>query len=577
MRSRLARCLAVVAALAPAPLLATYHDIKIVQVFGGTAADHNAQYVMLQMWAAGQNLVGTHSVQVYNGDGSVAATLTFPADVANGADQATLLIGTANAATLFGVAMDLVISPISTTGQGFKVCWEPTPFPSSCVALGNYTADTAAGTPFKMDDIQGLALTRRLDICGGSTTLDSCDDTGDSASDFILALPSPKNNAGATGALPASTCGNNILEGLEGCDDGNTADGDGCSSKCQVEPPAGTARALAVDPSAGASSDGNGLLEPGETVVVAPSWKNPTAGDLTFAGAATAFSGPVTTYAILHGLADYGTLSAGATGDCLALGCYQFKLGTPAGARPTHWDAFFDEVLPGASRKTWALHVGDSFTDVPRSQPFYKKIETLLHNAITAGCTATAYCPGDPVNRGQMAIFIAKGIAGSGPNVPSSGMVGASSYDCTTGGTSLFTDVTPTDIFCKHVHYIAAQNVTLGCAAGQYCPGDTVTRLQMASFIAKAIVAPGGGGAVPVTYGPDPVTGLSYSCNQASPDTHFTDVPATDVFCRHVHFLWAKGIIAGCGATLYCPNDAVTRDAMAKFLSNAFELQLYGP
>ena len=576
MRSRLARCLAVVAALAPAPLLATYHDIKVVQVFGGSEANPNAQYVMLQMFSAGQNLVGGKSARVYNGDGSVAATFTFPSNVANGADQATLLIGTSQAAALFGVPMDLVISPVTTTGQGFKVCWEPTPFPSSCLAVGLYTADAAAGAPSKMGDLAGLALTRRLDICGGAATLDACDDTTDSAGDFIATLPSPKNNAGTTGTLPSSTCGNNVLEGLEGCDDGNTADGDGCSSKCQVEPPTGAARALAVDPSAGASSNGNGLLEPGETVVVAPSWKNPTGADLTFAGAATAFTGPAATYAILHGLADYGTLSPGSTGDCLALGCFQLKLGTP-GTRPTHWDASFDEVLPGTSRKTWMLHVGDSFTDVPRSQPFYKKIETLLHNAITAGCTATAYCPGDPVSRGQMAIFIAKGIAGGGANVPSSGTVGASPYNCTPGGTSLFTDVTPTDIFCKHVHYIADQNVTLGCAAGQYCPGDTVTRLQMASFIAKAIVAPGGGGAVPTTYGPDPVTGLSYSCNQASPDTHFTDVPATDVFCRHVHFLWAKGVIAGCGATLYCPNDAVTRDAMAKFLSNAFELQLYGP
>ena len=31
------------------------------------------------------------------------------------------------------------------------------------------------------------------------------------------------------------TCGNGILEGLEGCDDGNTLDGDGCTSTCEVE------------------------------------------------------------------------------------------------------------------------------------------------------------------------------------------------------------------------------------------------------------------------------------------------------------------------------------------------------
>jgi len=32
-----------------------------------------------------------------------------------------------------------------------------------------------------------------------------------------------------------ATCGNGIVEGAEGCDDGNTADGDGCSAACRLE------------------------------------------------------------------------------------------------------------------------------------------------------------------------------------------------------------------------------------------------------------------------------------------------------------------------------------------------------
>ena len=99
----------------------------------------------------------------------------------------------------------------------------------------------------------------------------------------------------------------------------------------------------------------------------------------------------------------------------------------------------------------------------------------------------------------------------------------------------------------------------------------------MAAFVAKAIVAPAGGAGLPQTYGPDPVTGFSYSCNAGTPNIHFTDVPVTDQFCKHVHYLWAKGIITGCGPTTYCPDDPVTRDAMAKFLTAAFNLQLYGP
>jgi len=211
---------------------------------------------------------------------------------------------------------------------------------------------------------------------------------------------------------------------------------------------------------------------------------------------------------------------------------------------------------------------------VPRSQPFYRKIETLLHRGITTGCNGAAYCPGDTVTRAQMAIFVAKGIAGGGELVPVKGLVGASAYDCSPAGASLFTDVARTDSFCKHVHYLAAQNVTLGCVTGLYCPGQTITRDAMASFIAKAVVAPKGGAGIPLT-GSGPSG--SYSCDAGSPNIHFTDVPVTNPFCKHIHYLWANGVVDGCTATTYCPGGTVARDAMAKFIANGFRLQLYGP
>jgi hypothetical protein len=44
-----------------------------------------------------------------------------------------------------------------------------------------------------------------------------------------------------------------------------------------------------------------------------------------------------------------------------------------------------------------------------------------------------------------------------------------------------------------------------------------------------------------------------------------------------VHFLWARGIVSGTSPTTFRPTDLVTRDGMARFLSNAFNLLLYGP
>jgi hypothetical protein len=342
------------------------------------------------------------------------------------------------------------------------------------------------------------------------------------------------------------------------------------------------AQSLAVDAAwasaSGMSSDRNGVLEPGETVFVEPAWRNTTAAAIGLTGAATAphcaiGSGCISPF---DAAADYGTIPADGIADCNhgADGCYRVSA---SGPRPgTHWDGQFFENLSAGGSQLWMMHVGDSFTDVPRTQPFYKKIEALLHNGITSGCTATAYCPGTSVTRDAMAIFVAKGLVGGGEFVPATGLVGASAYDCSSGGVSLFTDVLPTDSFCRHVHYLAAKDVTLGCTGTQYCPGQTITRDAMASFVAKAIVAPGGGAAVPATYS-DAGSGLSYSCAAASPNVHFTDVPAANPFCKHIHYLWAKGIVDGCSATTYCPSQPVARDAMAKFLANAFNLRLYGP
>ena len=123
---------------------------------------------------------------------------------------------------------------------------------------------------------------------------------------------------------------------------------------------------------------------------------------------------------------------------------------------------------------------------------------------------------------------------------------------------------------------MAVQNVTLGCGGGKYCPSGSITRSDMAIFVAKAIVAPLGGPGVPETY-TDPVTNLSYSCAAGSPNLHFTDIAPSDSFCKQVHFLWAKNIVSGCSATAYCPTQGVTRDQMARFLGNAFNLVLYAP
>jgi hypothetical protein len=330
-------------------------------------------------------------------------------------------------------------------------------------------------------------------------------------------------------------------------------------------------------------------VEPGETFVETRhfSFMGLSACDgqrVQESGTLSAFAGPAGgEYVIADGSAFF---SAAMRGDaCIFnIGCfsgasgslqYALSVSAPAGRPARHWDASYTETLSGRSSFVvhWTIHIGESFADVPRSDPFYRKVETLLHNGITTGCSLTDYCPGQNIASGALAMILSRALAGGGANVAESGTVRDVPYDCTAGGVSLFSDVAPTDAVCKHVHYLAAQNVTIGCSATELCPSAPVTRGEIAEFVAQAIVAPGGDAAIPEHY-LDSVTSRRYNCTPATPNLHFTDVSATDPLCRPIHYLWAKGMINGCSPTGFCPDGEVTRDQMAKFVVDGFDLRL---
>jgi hypothetical protein len=171
-------------------------------------------------------------------------------------------------------------------------------------------------------------------------------------------------------------------------------------------------------------------------------------------------------------------------------------------------------------------------------------------------------------------VFAARATSGGDANVPVAGYVNDLPYDCRGGGLSIFTDVSPADPFCRHVHAIAAKNVDVACSASRFCPNVHLSRAEDAILLAQILVAPGGDSAVPLIYGPDTATGRSYSCDPSSPNLHFADVGTSDPFCRHAHFLWAKGALEGCSADHFCASDEVARDEAAAHVVNAFGLRL---
>jgi hypothetical protein len=294
----------------------------------------------------------------------------------------------------------------------------------------------------------------------------------------------------------------------------------------------------------GTASNANGVLESGETVQVAPRYRNELGSSISVSGTASNIGGPAgPAYTLNDTTADYGTITASTTNDCFdASGnCY---LVTVSGTRPAaHWDAHFDETLSTGITKTWILHVGGSFPDVPLTNPFYAYIENIFHNGITGGCGGGDYCPDASVTRAQMAVFLEKTEHGAEYIPPACAGV--------------FTDVSCPSQFADWIEQLFHEGITGGCGGGDYCPDEAVTRAQMAVFLLK--VEHGS------SYAPPACAGL------------FEDVPCPSQFANWIEELDHEGITGGCGGGDYCPGNSNTRGQMAVFLVKTFSLPLYGP
>ncbi|MGN6588273.1 MAG: hypothetical protein ACTHKT_12530, partial [Solirubrobacterales bacterium] len=200
----LATAVAVLAATA-APAAATFHLMQIREVYPGTLAAPEAEYVELQMWAPGQNLVAGHVLRSYDAGGGVTGTSTFDHDVSGEANQSTLLLATPQAEGQFGVAADTLLAPGSLSPAGGAVCWEAI----DCVAWGNFsgTLPSPAGPPAAPAGIpDGMALRRSISR-GCATLLDPPDDTDHRAADFAVVFPLPRPNSVAPTEQPCAAGG----------------------------------------------------------------------------------------------------------------------------------------------------------------------------------------------------------------------------------------------------------------------------------------------------------------------------------------------------------------------------------
>ncbi len=115
------------------------------------------------------------------------------------------------------------------------------------------------------------------------------------------------------------------------------------------------------------------------------------------------------------------------------------------------------------------------FSDVSPDAWSCRYIQRLSELNITGGCGGGNYCPQGLVTREQMAAFIVRAVEGEP----------ALDY-C--GGVAPFLDVAPSTFFCRYIKRLVELGVTQGCGNGNYCPGNEVTREQMAAFLARAFL-----------------------------------------------------------------------------------------
>ena len=234
------------------PALALHHIAEISEVMSGFNGDPNVQFVEIKRLAIYQNVVANTRLTAFNPDGTLAGVLLDPLSGNISLNAGTWIMGTSAFEAAAGISADFVFSPGILPAAGM-VCWgapdvsaplDPSTWDASdpnnyvdCVSYGgaSFTGTNpmssnphAAGAG---DDT--LSLTRSVT---STAKLTNPWRNSDDATDFKLATPSPRNDAGQTGTLtkagptptptitstPGPVGGVSLEGGLRALSDGST-------------------------------------------------------------------------------------------------------------------------------------------------------------------------------------------------------------------------------------------------------------------------------------------------------------------------------------------------------------------
>jgi hypothetical protein len=219
------------------------------------------------------------------------------------------------------------------------------------------------------------------------------------------------------------------------------------------------------------------------------------------------------------------TTIARAVADLTAPGAIP-DLGDPAPTDPV------DEPPPAPEPEDPPAPDEPRFVDVSPRNSHYEDVHTIARLGLTNGCGTVSFCPDQHLTRAETATFLMRAIPLPGNRT-----------------TTRFADVRASSSHVPGIAAIDASGHTNGCGPDRYCPTRSLSRAEMATFLARVLDLP------------------------AATGSRFSDVRAGSTHAAGIEAIARAGITNGCGGGRYCPDRPVTRAEMASFLVRAFDLR----
>ncbi len=169
---------------------AAFHLNLIAEVYPGSYANPDAQYVVLQAAASFENLLSTHPIVTFNADGTPGPDFgVFTTNPVNNLSGAHYLMATSQALSFFGLSRTDATATGRLPFPSGRVCFAPYVFGTGgyvdCVAYGAYTgSNTGYGTPIAALLQRQKALVRVV----FNTVVRN------NSTDFALGAPNPINS-----------------------------------------------------------------------------------------------------------------------------------------------------------------------------------------------------------------------------------------------------------------------------------------------------------------------------------------------------------------------------------------------